>query len=128
MKNLKTFFTLLDSGIKNHQKTYEIITRYMTYARTPVFAKVKKTGNIDNIIDKFINDLVSIKKNTSHCVFQIYSSHGNVLMQFVYVFSTEEIICEFASNDTYSDIGMSAVSEVDFFNSIGYYEYDSNDL
>ncbi len=129
MKKLKTFFKLLNRGIKNHYEKYDIVTRYPSHVGANAFATViTKKGNIDKILDIFLSDLTIVGINTRYCILQICTPTGSILMQFMYVFNNEEIIFEFATDDLYSSIGWSAVSEADFFNNIGYYEYDSNDL
>lgn len=126
MKRLQTFFLLMHKNV--NQTYFKYIINVLHTARIEGRLSVKMDNiNHEDAYQTFVNDINKLKSRTDYIVLQICTTGGSNLMQFKYIFDTEEMIFEYAANYHNEKIGKAVLHEVDFFNNIGYFENGNHD-
>lgn len=124
MKKLETFLTLIHKEITKTYHIYDIAVGPGNKVKTFVncINSNEITFNKTEWCKKMVFDIYSLKDLIHYVVVSFRTTGGQTLMQYKYIFDTEEIFFEYATNDRYENIGRSILKEFDFFINIGYYD------
>ena len=101
-------------GNKVKTFTYRVNTREINFNNPKEFKKL-------------VGDIYALKDLIHYVVVSFRTTGNYALIQYKYIFDTEEIFLEYATNDRYENMGGSMLKEFNFFINIGYYDNADDD-
>ena len=124
MKKLETFLMLIHKEITKTYYIYDIAVGPGNKVKTFSYRVNTREINFDNPKEfkKLVSDIYSLQDLIHYVVVSFKTTGGQTTMVYKYIFNTEEIIFEYATNDRYENIGRSILKEFNFFINIGYYD------
>lgn len=124
MKKLETFLMLLHKEITKTYHIYDVAVGPGSKVKTFVnrINTNEVTFNNTEECKKLVFDIYALKDLIHYVIVSFRTTGGQILMQYKYIFDTEEILFEYSTNGRYENIGRSILKEFNFFINIGYYD------